>query len=229
LCVTDNSSNRVPFPLPESYDPADFELFRRYAALFGPDAVFDLFWRGVKVNGSTPVHAVSPAGPPGGSKWDLNSAMTISFDAFGLTDVFPFGDAATQAAVARAVREHTLGLLYTLANDAALPPAVRAGAREWGLCADDFADSAHFSPLLYVREGRRLLGEAVLVERNVLVDKGGFGNASVGLGSFALDDHGHGRRACAFWNASGPCIMLDPAAPRPPAGVRVGVVQEGCE
>ena len=30
LCLTKNPANRVPFPEPQTYDPARFELIRRY-------------------------------------------------------------------------------------------------------------------------------------------------------------------------------------------------------
>ncbi|MDG3002332.1 FAD-dependent oxidoreductase [Paludisphaera mucosa] len=57
------------------------------------------------------------------------------------------------------LRDYTLGLLYFAQNDPALPEDFRARCREWGLARSEFADDGHFPRQVYVREGRRVVGE----------------------------------------------------------------------
>ena len=224
LCVTDDPSNRVPFPAPRAYNSSDWELFRRYAASLPPPIQFDYFWFGVPGSGTL---AAVPAGPPGGRKFDLNSDFRMSFDVLGGSVLWPWGDAATQAAVFDAHVQHTLGLLWTLAHDPFFSPEARANASMWGLCSDEFADTDHWPPQIYVREGRRLIGVHVLTQRDVLDDRAAWGNASVGLGCYPLDDHYHERIPCVYDADGGICHMRAPNAGPPPRGSRVGVVMEG--
>ena len=71
-------------------------------------------------------------------------------------------------------RNLTLGLLYFLQNDQEVPLRHREMARQYGLPADEFTENGHFPTQLYVREGRRLVGETTLTEHDVTVDSNGF-------------------------------------------------------
>ncbi len=64
--------------------------------------------------------------------------------------------------------DYTRGLLYYLAHDDGVPAGIRAELARWGPCADEFADTDGWPHQLYVRDGRRLLGEYVLREHDLL-------------------------------------------------------------
>ena len=64
-------------------------------------------------------------------------------------------------------RSLVLGLLWFLQNDPEVPAAHRALANEMHLPKDEFTDNAHFPWQLYVREGRRLIGEYTLTEHDI--------------------------------------------------------------
>lgn len=104
---------------------------------------------------------------------------------------YPTGDAVTRRAVADRHRDHALGLLWFLQNDPAMPPTLRGQAAEWGLVADEFCDTDHVPPQLYVREARRLIGRAVFTEHDALLAPGGerapVHPDSVGITEFSLD------------------------------------------
>jgi len=64
---------------------------------------------------------------------------------------------------------------------------LREQTNSWGLCKDEFADNAHWPYALYVREGRRMIGEYVMVQKDLQTDI--FKEDSVGMGSFLIDCH----------------------------------------
>lgn len=88
------------------------------------------------------------------------------------------------------IREHILyqkGLLYFIATDQRIPPAVREEMNKWGLAGDEFKDNGNWPYNIYVREARRMAGEYIITENDVL------GRREVpqpiGMGSYAMDSH----------------------------------------
>jgi hypothetical protein len=155
VCLTDRADNRVPFEPPPGYDPSRFELLRRYLnAVPGLDAR-DLL-------------GLVPDLLPNG-KCDVNSIGPFSLNVLdGSNRGYPDGSAGERAAI----REHHLryaqSLLFFLANDEDVPARIRNELARWGLAADEFADTDGWPNQLYVRDGRRMLGEHVLTEHDVL-------------------------------------------------------------
>lgn len=82
------------------------------------------------------------------------------------------GDWATRERITGRLRDLSLGLLWFVQTDAAVPEESRKHASRYGLCRDEFPDTGHFPFQLYVREGRRLVGEYTLSERNVTEQPG---------------------------------------------------------
>jgi hypothetical protein len=88
--------------------------------------------------------------------------------------------------------DYTLGFFWFLLNDPAVPPSVQASVKEWGLCADEFGPGGNgLSSQLYVREGRRLVGDWVFTQkdRQFNLTK----TDSIGLFSYNIDSH-HNQR-----------------------------------
>lgn len=77
------------------------------------------------------------------------------------------GDDTTRLRICERIENLTLGLLWFLQNDPEVPEAHRALANELHLPADEFGDNKHFPFQLYVREGRRLVGEYLLTEHDI--------------------------------------------------------------
>jgi hypothetical protein len=231
LCATNISALRLPFPAPAAYAPADFELFRRWVAA-SPPALSSFFGYAFRIPGG--------GGGGGGAccKFDLNSDFAVSFDFVGGSAAWPTANASARRAIWSAHREYMLGLLYVLQHDTATPAAVRAEALQWGLCADEFVETGGWPPQLYVREGRRLIGDAVFT--GVQLDAGVAPRGdSVGLGSYATDVHHVERVPCLPHSPppAGPfpgpfpphaagCDMQQPGA-RPPPNATVWIAMEG--
>jgi hypothetical protein len=89
------------------------------------------------------------------------------------------------------IRNLSLGLLWFLQNDDQVPENAREAARKIQPCRDEFADNDHFPFQLYVREGRRLMGEYTLSERNITDQPGLVSERShpdaITVGEFPID------------------------------------------
>src|SRR5687768_4814275 len=173
LCLTRDPNNRVPFAKPERYDP------RRYAMLFpwlkkNPDAAF---------------RDIITLTPVGNGKVDANNKPSVqqSTNLHNGSWGYPDGTYADRAKI-WADHEHYLkGFLYFVSNDPRVPEKIRAEAREWGLAKDEFAETGHFPPQLYVRVGRRMIGEKVTTEHDLTTNNKQ--PDAVALGCYFMDSH----------------------------------------
>jgi hypothetical protein len=84
-------------------------------------------------------------------------------------------------------KKYTQGFFYFLANDPRVPPQVRNEMNRWGLCAQEFTDSNHWPRQLYIREDRRMLGEYVMVQKDLQTDL--TKPDPIGMGSYNSDSH----------------------------------------
>ena len=89
------------------------------------------------------------------------------------------------------------GLLWFLTTDPGLDPEKREAVSKWGLCKDEFKETAGWPPALYIRESRRMIGDIVLNQSSVRngVDSD-IGDSSLGLAAHAEDSHNMQRYAC---------------------------------
>lgn len=168
MCLTDDSSNRIPFERPEGYEEAAYELlFRNFEA--GENRVPWL-----------------PGRMPN-RKTDTNNRWGFSTNAIGINYAYPDGSYAVRESILRDQEWYQRGLMWTLANHPRVPGSVRAEVSRWGLAADEFIGTAHWPPQIYVREARRLVGEEVVTEQDCRRMR--IAGDSVGLGSYSMDSH----------------------------------------
>jgi hypothetical protein len=69
-------------------------------------------------------------------------------------------------------REYTEGLWHFLQNDSAVPIVPRTDAFRYGLAADEYKSEGNFPWQLYVRQGRRILGQYVITEHDSVPQEG---------------------------------------------------------
>ena len=158
----------MPWPKPARYDEADYELLLRY---------FEA--------GSThrPWHPVAMPN----RKTDSNNNGAFSTDMLGGSDRWPEAGYQERRALYLRHLRYQQGLMWTLANHPRVPSDVREHFAAFGLARDEFVDSDHWPPMLYIREGRRLVGEAVVTERHCTGQA--VTHDPVGLGAYAMDSH----------------------------------------
>ena len=171
LCLTKNPANRVPFPEPQTYDPARFELIRRYFQKY-PNAPlpWDLY-------------------PLPGDKFDANNGIgkMFSMGLVGEANGWCASDPAGRAKLWEKHKQYTLEFYKFLTTDPAVPAKIRATMAELGLCRDEFPETKHWSPQLYVREGRRMDGRMILTQNDVLKDAQK--EDPIAISSFPIDSH----------------------------------------
>jgi hypothetical protein len=171
LCVTREPELRVSFPAPKQYDPARFEVVRRYYQA-DPKAPFpwDLY-------------------PIPGKKFDANNGIWKQFS-MGLVGGCNGWSEGSQEVRDRMWEEHkqyTLEQYHFFSTDPAIPEAIRTQMASLGLCKDEFADYGHWSPQLYVREGRRMQGVHVVTQNDILKEP--VKDDPIAVSSFPIDSH----------------------------------------
>lgn len=172
LCLTNDAGNLVPMPEPEKYDPARFELARRYLKAGGnpKDVSVDLY-------------------PLPGDKLDGNNSIggQISLGLVGGCNTWHLADEAGRRKIWEDHKQYTLEFLHFLRTDPSVPEKLRAKFSSLGLCKDEFAETAHFPPALYVRESRRMKGMHVISQKDILESPEKAD--AIAISSFPIDSH----------------------------------------
>jgi hypothetical protein len=167
LCVTELEDNRAPIGRPDDYTRADFT------------PVLDHLGEDLE-------SVISRVAIPG-DKWDLNNRDPFSTDAVGQGWWWAEADAAEREVIATEHRRWVQGFLYFLATDGDVPPSIRDEAGRLGLCTDEWPDSGHWPPQLYVREARRMVGAYVLRQSDLETDTAKAD--SIAVGTYRVDSH----------------------------------------
>lgn len=181
LCLTRAAANRLPFARPEGYDRHEYELLARYLAT-GWNEAFRKF------------------DPIRGDKVDMNNHGAVSSDFIGRNHAYPEASYAERERIFQQHVTYQQGYMWFMANDPAVPPAIREEWAAWGLAADEFEATGGWPHQLYVREARRLVAGYVMTEHNcrgvVIADD------PIGLAAYTMDSHNCQRfvRDGRVWN-----------------------------
>ena len=172
LCLTADPANRIPMPKPANYDPARFEVIRRYLRGGGDSQQvgFDLY-------------------PLPGDKHDGNNSIgrQFSIGLVGGGNDWHKSDDAGRKAIWEAHKQYTLEFYQFLTTDSAVPQDVRNTYVGLGLCKDEFAGHEHFPPALYVRESRRMKGLHVISQKDIREKP--TKDDPIAISSFPIDSH----------------------------------------
>ena len=167
-CMTDLPENRVPFPKPESYDSLQYELLARVFAT-GRKDFFQKF-------------DVIP-----NRKTDTNNHGPFSSDNIGMNYDYPEASYERRKEIIREHEEYQKGFYWFVANDPRVPEDIQTEMNKWGLAKDEFVDNGNWPHQIYVREARRMIGEFVMTENELLKRKPT--PNPVGMGSYTMDSH----------------------------------------
>ncbi len=172
ICLTNDPANRMQIMQPEGYDPRRYELLLRLFDAY-PDrrALNDYFIWSHMPN----------------QKTDINNRGAFSTDMIGMNYEYPDGDYNTRARIIENHTRYTKGLLYFFGHDPGVPSELRDAMLEWGYPKDEYVDNRHWTPQLYIREARRMIGSYVMTQHNcqgreVVTD-------GVGMAAYTMDSH----------------------------------------
>jgi FAD dependent oxidoreductase len=168
MCLTKVPENRVPFAKPAGYDPKEYELLAR---------IFEAGWR--------ETFQKFDAIPNG--KTDTNNHGPFSTDNIGRNWDYPEASYARRKAIEQEHVQYQQGWLYFIANDPRVPAEVRTEMAQWGLAKDEFKGSGNWPHQMYIREARRMTGQYVMTENELLKKRAT--PESVGMGSYGMDSH----------------------------------------
>ena len=168
MCLSDHPENKVPFPKPEGYDPANYQLLLRMFNT-GRRDYFHKF------------------DPIPNRKTDTNNHGPFSTDFIGMNYEYPEASYEERRKIIKEHENYQKGLMYFLHNDPQVPADIQEEMQRWGLANDEFTDNGNWPHQIYVREARRMIGQHVMTEHDVLGKKEV--PKPIGMGSYTMDSH----------------------------------------
>lgn len=168
MCMTNHPENSVAFPKPDNYDASKYELLLREFNS-GRNDWFSKF-------------DVLP-----NKKTDTNNHGAFSSDFIGMNYDYPEADYQRREEIIKQHYDYQAGLLWFVANDPRVPDDIRTKMASYGLAKDEFKDNNHWPHQIYVRESRRMIGDYITTEHDVMqrIET----PESIGMGSYHIDSH----------------------------------------
>ncbi|HMR17774.1 MAG TPA: FAD-dependent oxidoreductase, partial [Sphingobacterium sp.] len=153
ITLTDSVENQIPITRPANYDSTRYELLVR---------LFEAQPELREINNYF-IWSKMP-----NRKTDINNRGAFSTDYIGANHDYPLASPEERRKIFEDHLTYTQGLLYFYATDPRVPEQLQEYVKKWGYPKDEFVDNNHFTPQLYVREARRMVGEYVMTEHNCL-------------------------------------------------------------
>lgn len=169
---------------PDNYDPSKYELLFRWMEKKGWSGTGDCIkWTYMK----------NSSGPNSWNamKTDNNNNGAFSTDMIGYSWDYPEATYEQRDSIAKLHEDYTKGLLYILWTDPRVPASIQSEYRKWGYPLDEYEDNNNFTPVLYIREARRMLGRMVMTEDYCLRTKSV--DDPIAWGAYTMDSHNCGR------------------------------------
>lgn len=175
VTLTNDPKNRRDITEPENYDPSKYELLIRLKEKIPWKSLNDVFIWSIMPNNKT----------------DINNRGGFSTDMIGSNWNYPDASYDERERIAKEHIDYTKGLLYFVGHDSRIPANIREEMLKWGYPKDEYVDTGNFTPQLYIREARRMIGSMVMTQnycqQKEIVDD------PIGWASYTMDSHNSGR------------------------------------
>jgi len=154
-----------PFPLPEGYDPLEYEVIARmFESGADPKIMFS--------NDTNNHHLFDGA---------------YFIDLVSGADQWPEGDHKTREHIFQNHVRYQIGVMWFLQNDPRIPSQYQSIFKKWGLPKDIYTTSGGWPHQLYIREGRRMVSDYVVTEHHCFHRE--IAEDSIGLATYKMDSH----------------------------------------
>lgn len=120
-------------------------------------------------------------------KTDTNNHGPMSTDNIGFNYDYPEASYEHRREILKEHETYQKGWLWFHCTDPRVPKNIQGKFKIWGLPKDEFTDNGHWSHQIYVREARRMIGDFVMTENQLLQREET--PDSVGMGSYTIDSH----------------------------------------
>ena len=182
VTLTKDTENSIPIPKPENYNPDEYQVLLDAMKDGSIDKLEDI------------IKGPSRQIPNGKADFNDRKGSIMSIKLCNETDVWPEGNADVRKQVWEKTKAHTLGVLYFLQNDERVLPAIQQEMKQWNLPKDEFEEYDNFPPLIYVREGRRLVGEYIYTQKDGTRETGSTRapafKSAIAVGDYSFNSHG---------------------------------------
>lgn len=172
ICLTDSLENMIPIAKPENYDPSRYELLLRLFDAQNDKRALNQYF----------IWSMMP-----NRKTDVNNRGGFSTDVIGANHNYPYASYEQRQEIIRNHKEYTLGLLYFIGHDERVPQELREQMLCWGLPKDEYVDTDNWTPQLYIRECRRMIGEYVATQADCENKK--IAPAGIAKAAYTMDSH----------------------------------------
>jgi hypothetical protein len=171
VCLTRDAANMIPITKPADYKPERYELLLRLMEKKPIKRIQDFMTVSSMPNDKT----------------DINNNGPFSTDMIGMSWNYPEESYAERQAIFKAHENYTKGFFYFVGHDPRVPAEIRNQMLEYGYPKDEYPESDHFTPQMYVREARRMVGAYVMTQANcegreAVTDE-------VGMAAYTMDSH----------------------------------------
>lgn len=172
MCLSKDPKNQVPITQPANYDPNKYELLLRQVEATQPKV---LDWQLMHF-------AEMP-----NQKTDINNCGGFSTDMIGMNYDYAEADYDTRKKIVKEHEDYTKGLLYFIGNDPRMPEHLRKDMKQYGYPKDEYIENGNWSPQLYIREARRMMGDYVMTQQHcegkeIALDP-------IGMAAYTMDSH----------------------------------------
>jgi hypothetical protein len=175
ICLSNDPANKIEITQPEDYDSSRYELLIRLLEK-EPNRPFNLILKPDLM----PNH-----------KTDINNNGPFSTDMIGMNYNYPEASYSERKQITKAHENYIKGLLYFIGHSGRMPKHLKQEMLTWGYPKDEYTDNGNWSPQMYVREARRMVGAYVMTQANCegkerVAD-------GVGMAAYTMDSHNTSR------------------------------------
>lgn len=172
ICLSNQPANRISITQPEGYNPGRYELLIRFLEKRPAKNLHDYVLKmDLMPNGKT----------------DINNNGPFSTDMIGMNYDFPEAGYERRKQIQKEHELYIKGLLYFIGHDQRVPKHLRDEMLQWGYPKDEYTDNGSWSPQMYVREARRMIGEYVMTQHNC--EGRQVAEDGVGMAAYTMDSH----------------------------------------